>query len=180
MATVTPQGMADLRLLDAWRTSNRVTIYLIEQLGPELWVAPLPGSPRRSVGMMASHLHNARCRWIRALGSELGVAVPSMVERRATQRQVVSALRQSSRGVLAVLRIGCEHGGSIPPTPAYSWRNLPLDVGHVLCYLVAHEGHHRGQIVMAARALGARLPAEVTNGLWQWTRRSAEAKASPR
>jgi uncharacterized damage-inducible protein DinB len=48
------------------------------------------------------------------------------------------------------------------------WRNLSLDVGHVLTYFVAHEAHHRGQIVMVARQAGQRLPAEVTGGLWQW------------
>jgi uncharacterized damage-inducible protein DinB len=48
------------------------------------------------------------------------------------------------------------------------WRNLALDVGHVLTYFVAHEGHHRGQIVMVARQTGHRLPASVTADLWQW------------
>ncbi|HKT59837.1 MAG TPA: DinB family protein [Gemmatimonadales bacterium] len=169
----------ELRLLDAWRTNNRVTIYLLERLTPKLWSASLPGSPLRTVGMTASHIHNVRCRWVRTLGGESGVAVPAMVEaRRATRRQVVSALRQSSRGILALLRTGQEHGGSIPPSAAYTWRNLPLDVEHVLCYFVAHEAQHRGQIVLAARALGARLPAEVTDGLWQWNRRSVEGKAS--
>jgi uncharacterized damage-inducible protein DinB len=64
----------------------------------------------------------------------------------------------------------------IPPTAAYTWRNLPLDVGHVLAYFVAHEGHHRGQIVLLARQLGHRLPADLRNGLWQWTKRAAEAR----
>jgi uncharacterized damage-inducible protein DinB len=41
---------------------------------------------------------------------------------------------------------------------------------------VAHEAHHRGQIVLVARALGHRLPSAVTGGLWQWTKRAAEAK----
>ena len=52
-----------------------------------------------------------------------------------------------------------------PPSPAYVWRNLPLDVGRVLAYFVAHETHHRGQVVLVARQLGHRLPSAVTNGL---------------
>jgi uncharacterized damage-inducible protein DinB len=42
---------------------------------------------------------------------------------------------------------------------------------------VAHEAHHRGQIVLAARILGARLPIAVAGGVWQWTKRAAEARS---
>ena len=70
-----------------------------------------------------------------------------------------------------LLQLGFEHGGTIPPTRAYVWRNLSLDVGHVLGYFIAHEGHHRGQILLVARALGQRLPREVTDKLWQWNGR---------
>ena len=75
-----------------------------------------------------------------------------------------------------LLALELERDGQIPPTAAYTWRNLPLDVGHVLAYFVAHEGHHRGQIVLVARQLGHRLPDDVRNGLWQWTKRAAEAR----
>jgi uncharacterized damage-inducible protein DinB len=164
-------------LLDAWATSNRTTIFLIEHLPPALWTAAVPGAPRRTVGMIAGHMHNARCMWIKTLGRPHGIAVPLSVDRRRVGRaQLIAALKRSARGIAALLDFGCERDGRIPPTPAYVWRNLPLDVGHVLAYFVAHEGHHRGQIVMLARQLGHRLPPEVTNGLWQWTKRSAETR----
>ena len=107
--------------------------------------------------------------------------MPRGVDRhRVDRRTLVSALAKSSRGIASLLALGCDRGGSIPPASTYTWRNLPLDVGHVLAYFVAHEAHHRGQIVMTARALGQRLPSEVTNGLWQWTRREAEARVAER
>ncbi len=162
-------------LLQAWATNNRTTVFLVENLPPGLWTAAVPGAPRRTVRMIAGHIHNARCMWIRTLGRQHGISVPAVVDRRRVNRtQLIAALKRSDRGIAALLDLGCERNGRIPPTAAYAWRNLPLDVGHVLAYFVAHEGHHRGQIVMLARLLGHRLPTPVTNGLWQWTKRSAE------
>jgi len=169
----------DLRdvLVPAWRTTNHVTVFLMQHLPTELWAAVVPGAPRRTVRMIAGHIHNTRCMWIRTLGKEHGIAVPDPVDRRRVgPRQLLPALNRSSRGMVKLLTLGCEHGGTIPPSSSYVWRNLPLDVGHVLAYFVAHEGHHRGQIVMLARQLGCRLPAEVTDGLWQWTKRAKEGR----
>jgi len=127
--------------------------------------------------MIAGHIHNARCMWIKTLGKEHGIEVPDSVDRRrVSQKQLTRALDQSSRGIVSLLTLGCDNGGTIPASSAYVWRNLPLDVGHVLAYFVAHEGHHRGQIVMIARQLGYRLPAVVTAGLWQWSQRAKEAR----
>lgn len=52
----------------AWRTNNRVTIFLIENLPKELWEATVPGAPRRTVRMIAGHMRNARCMWTKTLG----------------------------------------------------------------------------------------------------------------
>lgn len=164
-------------LMDVWRTNNRVTVWLVERLPPRLWGSALPGAPRRTIRMIGGHMHNARCMWIRTLGQEQGIPVPRSVDRRRVgRRELVAALGRSSRGILSLLALGGAGGGTIPRASTYVWRNLPLDVGHVLAYFVAHEAHHRGQILLAARALGMRLPPAVTSGLWQWTRRAAEAR----
>ncbi|HSB27639.1 MAG TPA: DinB family protein [Pyrinomonadaceae bacterium] len=167
----------DLRntIFDAWKTNNRVTIFLVEHLPAELWEAKVPGAPRRTIRMIAGHMHNARCMWIKTLGQDHGIRVPRNVDRhRIESPALVAALNSSSKGVLNLLKLGCDQGGSIPATSAYVWRNLPLDVGHILGYFIAHEGHHRGQIVMLARQLGHRLPVEVTGGIWHWTQRARE------
>jgi uncharacterized damage-inducible protein DinB len=166
-------------LLAAWGTTDRVTAFLVERIPDPLWRAAIPGIPTRTVRSVAAHLHNARCRWVKTLGAEHGIALPVRVDQRTvTPRDLVAALEESGRGIAALLDLGNRHGGHVPPSKAYTWRNLPLDVEHVLTYFVAHEGHHRGQIVMAARQLGHRLPVSVTGGLWQWTVRRREASAS--
>src|SRR5688572_15014892 len=164
-------------LLGAWRTNNRVTVFLLENLPKELWGATVPGSPRRTIRMMAGHIHNARCMWIKTLGKQHGIAAPRAVDRRkVSAKELIPALGRSSQGIIGLLTLGCERGGTIPPSAAYTWRNLPLDVAHVLTYFVAHEGHHRGQIVMLARQLGYRLPVEVTGGLWHFAKRAKETQ----
>lgn len=165
-------------LLAAWKTNNRVTVFLIEHLPRELWEAIVPGAPRRTVRMIAGHIHNARCMWIKTLGKEHGMAVPRSVNRHKVEpKELIRALGHSSRGLIRLLTLGLERGGTIPASSSYIWRNLPLDVGHVLTYFVAHEGHHRGQIIMLARQLGYRLPVEITAGLWQFSKRARELRS---
>jgi len=160
----------------AWKTNNRVTAFLFENLPSELWPMAVPGMSRRTVRMIAGHVHNARCMWIKMLGRRHGIRVPKSVSRHTvTRRELLPALQRSSDGILELLELGMSEGGRIPSS-GVPWVNLPLDVVHFLAYFVAHEGHHRGQIVLLARQTGHRLPGEITAGLWQWSQRAKEAK----
>jgi uncharacterized damage-inducible protein DinB len=159
-------------LIAAWHTTHRVTTYLVENLPPELWPMSVPGAPRRTVRMIAAHIHNARCMWIKMLGARHGIAVPRAVDGRTVRPSELSlALARSSEGIIELIRLGVARGGEVPRA---AWQNFPTDVVHFLSYFVAHEAHHRGQLCMLARQLGHRLPADVSAGLWQWKKRSRE------
>ena len=156
-------------IVSARKTNARATDYLVAQLPSRLWTTVIPGTTGKTIQSLSAHLHNTRCSWLRTLGAEHGITQPARVDKATvTRRQLLSALRHSGRAMAELLRLGCERGGTIPPSKRYVWRNLPLDVGHVLTYFSAHEAHHRGQIVMVARQTGCRLPAEVIGGLWQF------------
>lgn len=159
-------------VIAAWRTNHRTTVFLVEHLPLALWSKQVPGIPRLTVGMIAAHLHNSRCSWIRSLGSKHGVKVPRRVDlRRVRPPELVKALSRSNDGMVRLIELGMAHGGRVPRA---AWQNFPTDLPHFLGYFAAHEGHHRGQICMVARQLGERLPRKVTDGLWQWTRLSRE------
>ena len=160
------------RLIAAWRTNNRATTYLVEHLPASIWSCPVPGIPRQTVGAIAAHLHNSRCRWIKSLGAAHGLKVPRMVDLRRVRRdELVKALARSSEGMIALIELGLANGGRVPRA---TWQNFPTDMEHFLSYFAAHEGHHRGQLCLIARQLGQRLPTSVTGGIWQWTRFSRE------
>jgi uncharacterized damage-inducible protein DinB len=159
------------RLIEAWQTNNRLTMYLVSRLPVELWKLPVPGT-RRTVRMIAAHFHNSRCRWIKAMGAQDGILTPAFVDlKRVRPRELSKALARSSEGIIRLMELGASRGGSVPRS---TWQNFPTDLEHFLTYFVAHEAHHRGQLIMIARQLGHRLPAEVTNGLWQWNLRRRE------
>jgi uncharacterized damage-inducible protein DinB len=159
-------------LIAAWQTNQRVTTYLIENLPRELWSMNIPGSPRRTIRMLAAHIHNTRCMWIKMIGADHCITTPRTVDGRTVRpSELTRALARSSEGIVALIRLGIERGGSVPSA---AWQNFPTDMVHFLNYFVAHEAHHRGQLCLLARQLGHRLPADVTAGLWQWKKRAQE------
>ena len=166
-------------IIAAWRTNNRATTYLVEQLPSAVWSRQVPGISRLTVGMIAAHIHNSRCSWIRSIGARHGVKVPRRVDlRRVRPKELVRALSRSSKGMIDLIELGIARGGRVPRA---TWQNFPTDLEHFLSYFAAHDAHHRGQLIMVARQLGHRLPRTVAGGVWQWTRfareqRDAEAR----
>ena len=168
-------------VLDAWRVGSRATAFLIERLPSDLWSLGLPGAPRRTVRSIAVHLHNCRCLWMNSLAKQSGVAIPRRVGRATvTQAEVLAALALSSDAVCRLLRVGLENGGVFPGVSTrFIYGAMPRDAVLFCGYALSHEAHHRGQLILTARALSHRLPPPTIGGLWQWSSRLREATANP-
>ena len=147
--------------------SERMNQILIEHLDPTAWKAKPPGKAR-TIAAIFTHMHNARCKWVRLTAPHL--KVPRQLERaHCTPRQARAGLTESAdrcSEMLAEALGGAE--SRIDKFHRDGWaRAWPVGV-EMLCYMLSHESHHRGQVCMLAHQLGFPLPSKATSGIWNW------------
>ena len=160
----TQLGRAAVQMFAA---NDRMNQVLIEHLDPTVWKANPPGKVR-TIAAIFTHMHNVRCKWVRLTAPHL--KVPRQLNRtHCTPQQARAGLAESAarcREMLAAALGGSE--GRIEKFRRDGWApSWPVGL-EMLCYMVAHEAHHRGQVCMLAHQLGSPLPHRVGDGIWNW------------
>jgi uncharacterized damage-inducible protein DinB len=174
----TQPGRAAVRIFAA---NDRMNQVLIEHLDPAAWKAKLPvkpSGPTRTIAAIFTHMHNVRSKWVRLTAPHL--QVPPLLNRaHCTPQQARAALAESAARCAEMLAEALDgSGGRIEKFRRDGWAP-PWPVGvEMLCYMLSHEAHHRGQVCMLAHQLGFPLPSKVTNGIWNWEKLWKECGAS--
>jgi uncharacterized damage-inducible protein DinB len=147
--------------------NERVNQMIIEHLDPAAWRAKPPGKAR-TIAAIFSHMHNVRTKWVRLTAPHL--KVPGQLNRaNCTPKQARAGLAESAARCTEMLAEALGGGGSrIQMFHRDGWAK-PWPVGpEMLCYMLSHEAHHRGQVGMLAHQLGFALPNKVAYGMWNW------------
>jgi uncharacterized damage-inducible protein DinB len=160
----------DAAAVRIFAANERTNQMLIEHLDRAAWNAKLPAKPAgkvRTIAAIFTHMHNVRCKWVRLTAPHLKVP-PQLNRTHCTQQQARAALAESAPRCAEMLAEALGGRGRVEKFVKDGWAQ-PWPVGaEMLCYMVAHEAHHRGQVCMLAHQLGFPLPAEVTTGIWNW------------
>jgi uncharacterized damage-inducible protein DinB len=161
----TQLGGAALRI---FAVNERMNQILIEHLDPAAWKAK-PAGKVRTIAAIFTHVHNVRSKWVRLTAPHL--KVPRQLNRaRCTPKQARAGLAESAACCAEMLAEALGGGARVETFRRDGWAR-PWPVGiEMLCYMLAHEAHHRGQVCMLAHQLGFPLPKEVTYGIWNWER----------
>ena len=149
--------------------NDRMNQLLIEHLDPVVWNAKPPGNTR-TIAAIFTHMHNVRTKWVRLTAPHL--KVPTQLNRtRCTPQQARIGLAESGARCAEMLAEALDGGGGrIDKFSRDGWAQ-PWPVGvEMLCYMLTHEAHHRGQVCMLAHQLGFPLSNKVTAWLWNWER----------
>lgn len=146
-------------LLDTWGISHRLNEYLLSGIADE-HLTDTSLAKGRTVGAQFAHLHNVRLMWIKVAAPELLEGIPKIEkEDRITKKLLLDAFAKSTPAIGLVLERGFETGkikGFKPHPEAF------------LGYLIAHEAHHRGQIILSLKENGHLPDKKTLFGLWEW------------
>jgi uncharacterized damage-inducible protein DinB len=158
--------------------NDRINQMLIEHLDPAAWRAK-PSGEVRTIAAILTHVHNVRCKWIRLTAPHL--KVPRQLNRaHCTPRQARAGLAQSADRCAEMLVEALGGKGGIEKFHRDGWAR-PWPTGpEMLCYMLSHEAHHRGQVCMLAHQLGFPLPKQVAYGMWNWEKLWKECGAPRR
>ena len=147
--------------------NDRMNQVLIAHLDPTAWRAKPPGNVR-SIAAIFTHVHNVRSKWVRLTAPHLKVP-PQLNRARCTPQQARAGLAESAARCAEMLAEALGGGGGrVEKFLRDGWaRPWPVGV-EMLCYMLSHEAHHRGQVCVLAHQLGFRLPNQVTSRMWNW------------
>lgn len=148
------------QLLDTWSIHDRINQYLLSSVPSEA-LASVSASKGRTVTEQFAHLHNVRLMWLKASAPELLDGLAKIEKEAAADRDVLRrSLEQSGAAVAELLRKALETDGRI--------KGFKPHAVAFLGYLIAHESHHRGQIVLTLKQAGHPVDKKTQFGLWEW------------
>lgn len=146
------------QLTDTWHIHNRINLYLLDAID-EPWLSDRSASGGRNIGQQYAHIHQVRLMWLKAADPDILHEQYKIEQDAITKKLLTDALQHSADAIADLLQQALEQGrikGFKPHPTAF------------LGYLISHESHHRGQIMLCLKQSGHKIDRKVQFGLWEW------------
>jgi uncharacterized damage-inducible protein DinB len=150
--------MDKTQLVETWQINNRVDLYLLDAIPEEQLIDALT-SKGRDVGKQFAHIHNVRLMWLKASAPDV-LEKLTKLEDNLTKDILRTRLTESGVSIETLLSRAVDGGGNV--------KGFKPHVTAFLGYLLAHDAHHRSQIIIALKQSGHKIDQKVGYGIWEW------------
>lgn len=150
-------------VVEAWRINHRVNRRLIEGISDTGMRCTLSKRGGRNVVRQFTHIHYVRLFQLKRRAKALAERARTFETQEVPGRSaLVAALEDSSRRIEKWIRLA---GEGVTGIRTFK-RGLVPTVG----YLISHESHHRGIILLTLKECGEPVDKRIRDGIWDWNR----------
>ena len=152
------------QILESWHTNNRINLLLIEHISSEGMACTLSKRGGRTVSRQFAPIHTNRVWQMQKRASHLAIDLHVFETRDEPDRTTLSEhLRQSTDVVAEYFRLAASGDDSVR-----CFKKGPVAY---LSYFIAHESHHRGNILLTLKQSGHPVDKDARYAIWDWDRR---------
>ena len=149
-------------LVETWEINTETNWMLLDGI-PDEGLEARYSTRTRTVASQFAHIHNVRLSHLDRRGTaRLGSMKPFPRGAQPTRKQLEKALQASDKAMSVFIGQVAEAG------KVKSWGPRPTSF---LGYLLAHEAHHRGLVLVSLRLSGIKLSKDFPYGLWYWSKK---------
>ena len=146
------------QIIETWEIHNRINLYLLDAIKEEQ-LTDIAASKGRTVGEQFAHIHNVRLMWLKVADPDLFNAQMKIEKDTITKKILKDELSKSAIAITLLLKKGLELG---------KIKNFKPHPIAFMGYLISHESHHRGQIMLTLKQAGHAVDKKIQFGLWEW------------
>ncbi|WP_350293966.1 DinB family protein [uncultured Croceitalea sp.] len=143
-------------LIHSWDLNNKVTLYLLDNIESE-WLPTKINGKGRSIGEQFLHINNIRSFWIGKVDQKIDLKLDKKYAN--NKKQLFDALQKSSGKMNDTLSKIFEQE---------SIKGYNPHPGAFFAQMIAHESHHRGQILATVKRNDLKIDKSVNFGMWNW------------